>query len=133
MREWNDQQRVDVHRAEQLFLLRKRENLLRHAIGRDDRQRMRMKRDDRRWPSCRAGLLDDAADDLLMADVHAVEVADCCDAPAREIGLPQWVVEDQHWARSLPVDQMIVDHARNRIDQVSLRSAGSKDVNDLVT
>ena len=35
-----------------------------------------------------------------MADVHAVEIADGGNATARKIGLPQWIVEDQHFGPS---------------------------------
>jgi hypothetical protein len=58
---------------------------------------MRMERDHRGWPLGCARSLDDAANDLLVADVHAVEISDRCDAAARKVRLSQWVVKDQHW------------------------------------
>jgi hypothetical protein len=57
---------------------------------------MGMKRDDRGGAAELAGALDDAGDDLLMPDVHPVEIADRGHAPARQIGLAEWIVEDEH-------------------------------------
>src|SRR6185295_13026492 len=85
MRERNDQQRVDAHVRKQFFFLRQREDLFRNAIGRDDRQRMRVERDDRRRPVQLPRAFDDAADDLLMPDVQTIEVAYRCDASARQV------------------------------------------------
>jgi hypothetical protein len=31
-----------------------------------------------------------------MPDVHPVEVADRGDTTARKVGLPEWVMEDEH-------------------------------------
>ena len=70
--------------------------MLRHAIGRDDRQRMRMKRDHRRRTIDFVRALDDAANDRLMSDMHPVEVADRGDAAARKVGLPEWIGEYEH-------------------------------------
>src|SRR4029078_7493471 len=71
-------------------------DLLRHAVGRHDRQRMRMKRDHRRRTPQLARALHAAARALLMPDVHAGEVPDRRHAPAWEIGLAEGVVEDEH-------------------------------------
>ena len=101
VREGNDEQRVDAHVAQQLVLLRQRQDLRRHAVRRDDRQRMRMKGDDRRRPPGLARARDDAADDGLMADVHPVEVADRGHASARQIGLSKWVVDEDHGRRAM--------------------------------
>jgi len=57
---------------------------------------MRMKSDHCRRPLRFPRALDDTANNLLMPDVHAVEVAEGGDATAREIGLPQRIVKDQH-------------------------------------
>src|SRR5436190_23739683 len=57
---------------------------------------MRMKRDDGRGPPQLERALDDAAHQLLMADVHAIEIADRRDTAAREIGLAKRVLEDEH-------------------------------------
>src|SRR6266508_4499187 len=59
---------------------------------------MRMKGDDRRRPPRLPRPLHDPADDGLMPDVHAVEVADGGDAAAGEVGLAERVVEDEHGA-----------------------------------
>ena len=96
VRERHDQHRVDAHLPQQLFLLGEGEDLLRDAVRRDDGQRVRVKRDDRRRPPQLPRALDDAADDLLMPDVHPVEIADRRHASAGEIGLAQGIVQDQH-------------------------------------
>jgi len=96
VREGNHQQSVDAHRTKDLLLLRQRQDLLRHAVWGDDAKRVRMKRDDRRRPLSLTRALNHAADDLLMADVHAVEVSDRGDATAREVRLAQGIVKDQH-------------------------------------
>src|SRR5204863_9542624 len=57
---------------------------------------MRMKRDDGRGPPQLERALDDAAHQLLMADVHAIEIAYRRDTAAREIGLAKRVLEDEH-------------------------------------
>ena len=46
MREGDDDERVDAHVAQQFVFLRQRQDLRRHALGRDDRQRMRIEGDD---------------------------------------------------------------------------------------
>ena len=94
VRERHDEQRVDAHAAQDFFFLLQCEDLFRHAIGRDDGERMRMKRHDRRRHAKLARAIDHAADDRLMADVHPVEVADRGDAAGRQVGLFERVVED---------------------------------------
>ena len=87
VREGDDQQRVDVHLAQQLFFLGDGEDLLRHPIRRDDGQRMRLERDHRGGPPQLARPRHHPAHDGLMPDVHAVEVADGGDAAARQVRL----------------------------------------------
>src|ERR1044071_355429 len=99
VREGDDEERVDAHLPDQFFFLRQSEDLLRHAVGRDDGERMRVKGDDRRGPAGLSRARDDAADDGLMADVQAVEVADRGDAVAGEVRLAEWVVKNEHGAR----------------------------------
>jgi hypothetical protein len=62
---------------------------------------MRMERDHGRWTAQLARAIDDAADDLLMSDMHAVEISDRGHAAARQIGLAQWILKNQHRARSV--------------------------------
>jgi hypothetical protein len=58
---------------------------------------MRMKGDHRRRPPQLACAGHDRPNDRLMADVHAIEVSDRCDAAAGQVGLLQRVMQDQHW------------------------------------
>src|SRR5207245_11754437 len=74
VREGDDQERVDVHRAQDLLLLRQRQDLLRHPVGGDDRERMGIKCDDRRRTLRLPGALYHSSDDRLVTDVQAVEL-----------------------------------------------------------
>src|SRR5438132_4361782 len=98
--ERHDEQRLDAHVAQNLFLLRQRENLFRSAIRRHDGDRMRMKRDHRGGLLQLLGATNHSAHDGLMTDVHAVEIADRRYAATGKIGLSQRILKDQHCSAS---------------------------------
>ena len=74
--ETEHQQSVRAERLNRAQFLRPRINLRRHAAGRDDGIRMPVKRHRQRNGVVLARIGDGLADDLLMAEMHAVKEAD---------------------------------------------------------
>ncbi len=87
MRERDDQECVHAHVPQDLLLLRQRQNLLRHPVGRHDRERVGMERDHRRRLPELSRPPNHPADDLLVADMQPVEVADRGHASAGQVRL----------------------------------------------
>ena len=69
----NQQQIVRAERFNRAQFLRQRINQRRHAVGRDDRIRMPVKRQHQRDGVVLARVGDGLPDDLLVAEMHAVE------------------------------------------------------------
>ena len=74
--EMNQQQRVRAERFDGAQFLRQRINQRRHAVGRDDGVGMAIEGDDERERLVLARVGDGLPDDLLMAEMHAVEETD---------------------------------------------------------
>src|SRR5664279_3266829 len=96
MREGNDQQRLDPQVTQDLFFLREGKDLLGNPIRSYDREWMGMEGDDRGRSAELTRTGNDTSDDLLMADVQAIEVADGRYTASREVSLFERIVENEH-------------------------------------
>ena len=86
-RERDDEEGLDPEGLDRLLLLAQRLDLPRRGVGPQDRQGMRLEENrDRGTPPASRGAVHDGLQDPPVTEVHAVEVPDRDDSPAREVG-----------------------------------------------